>query len=198
MHKKKGFIIGIILVILIVMIKSQNDVEETGVSDYKLYEPTHYTKYGKGGIMNDGFKTIEGDYLYVNALDAEAQKGFGYHDDKSYLINASNISDKLKAVIYFPQSNIIPTFGKHKSMNIVLASTLNETKDPYDSPVYIGYYDGTCEYPEEFNYVKSKSKCNQYLQDTLNFAGYDSVDEMLEDIFGDYITKDPDKSEVSN
>lgn len=198
MNKKKLIIpIVIIAIVAIVIIKSQSKVEGTGVSEYKLYEPSHYTTFGNAKESPGFTKTIAGDNIYTNGVIDDKVIILGSLDSTSYFLQSYKSSDKLKSVTYFPNKNTIYSFGKDKPINILILSTPNKSKNPYDSPLYIGYYDGTCEYPAELDYVSNKKMCEKYLQNTLDFVGYDSIDEMLEDVFGDYITKDPDKSKVS-
>lgn len=192
MQLNRKMYIFIIIVLTLVSIKYIQHIDKSkgSISDYVLYPTPKYITYGTGGDSPGFVKTITGENLYIQALEKENNKILGYVDEESYMIQGIKISDKLESVSYFPVDNILYTFGKDKPVNIMFTAPATESGDPYESPLYIGYYDGTCEYPAEFDYVRSKKKCSQYLQDTLGFVGYNTVDEMLEDAFGEYITKD--------
>lgn len=185
------YILAMIIVLLtaIVLIKIPTDVIFP-ISQYTITDITSNPEYYVGGEPPIGYKTISGKKVSISGLHDTPNLMYGMDGENEVMIDKEWVSDKLAGVTYFPSNNVIDPFGKNEPINIMIGTYATESGDPYDSPLYIGYYDGTCEYPAEFDYVRSRKKCNQYLQDMLDFVGYDTVDEMLEDVFGDYITKD--------
>ncbi len=162
----------------------------TSISKYGLLKPTEY-KLEQEKRRVDPFMTMsDGRDIKVQNLVENPYIALGTADDESIILVREWVSDKLAGVMYITSDKVMYAFGKDKPVNIMFGAPATESGDPYDSPLYIGYYDGTCEYPAEFDYIRSKKKCIQYLQDTLDFVGYSTVDEMLEDVLGQYITKD--------
>ncbi len=190
-------VLAILILTMIVLIKLPTD-EVFPISEYTIVDTANNPKYYVGGTPPFGLKTTSGNKVSVSGLHDTPYLMYGMDGEDEVMIDKEWVSDTLASVMYFPKDDILYIFGRDKPINIMFGAYATESGDPYDSPLYIGYYDGTCEYPAEFDYVRSKKKCSQYLQDTLDFVGYDTVDEMLEDAFGDYITKDDAYNEALN
>lgn len=191
MNKKRLTIVVISTIIIIMLYTTAFPQKQMqGLSDYKLLSTSEYKLVDEKREVI-GIHTIENDNdLIVQSFENNPNEVLLTSENQAIGIYKDMISKNLLGVLYFPVNNIIYYFGKEKPVNIIIGAPATASGDSYESPLYIGYYDGTCEYPAEFDYVRSKKKCSQYLQDTLDFVGYDTVDEMLEDVFGGYLTKD--------
>lgn len=183
-------VVTLILVILATMVYQSRSSLIYPLSEYVIADIFNNPEYHEGNTPPFGLTTTDGEKVSMSSLRDTKNLMYGVVDENEVMIDKEWVSDKLAGVMYFPVDNILYVFGRDKPVNIMFGAYATESGDPYESPLYIGYYDGTCEYPAEFDYVRSKKKCSQYLQDTLDFVGFESVDAMLEYAFGDYITKD--------
>ncbi|WOO89029.1 hypothetical protein R2F61_09205 [Mollicutes bacterium LVI A0078] len=191
MNKKLVFLsIVIMLACSVIYIIFVQDKHRTEPSEYKLNDIEEYELLSETRDMLGMLAMRDGSTVSVQTIADDSYDVLYTSNEEAIGIYKAMISDKLFGVNFFPNDDVIYAFGKDKPVNIMFGAPATESGDTYDSPLYIGYYDGTCEYPAEFDYVRSKKKCSQYLQDTLDFVGYSTVDEMLEDVFGQYITKD--------
>ncbi len=188
---KKIIIFSLVISALILMLNTYNENKTlSSISNYELLSPDDYMLETQSRSMTPLLEMSDGSDIEVQNFTENYYIALGTSGDESVILDKEWISEKLAGVMYIPSNEVIYAFGKDKPVNIMFGAPATESGDPYESPLYIGYYDGTCEYPAEFDYVRSKKKCSQYLQDTLDFVGYNTVDEMLEDVFGEYLTKD--------
>lgn len=160
------------------------------VSDYKLLSLEDYGISSDESNLENFVTVASGEQVYYNVANEDQSAYIGFTEGSPLYIQTNGVAnEQLGFVVYAPGNDAYIENRPNVPFNIFIYSSNVNLEEPELTPEYIGYADGTCNYPNEIVYVTDETECQGYLEDTLTTLGYNDLDSLLSEVFGDLIVK---------
>lgn len=189
MNKIKYILVIIGMIILGFLMIDKQEIEQ--VSRYKLLEHDQYLDYlyEEHGEIPEFFFNESGNPLEFNIINKDEKNYMLYeYNNKPYIL-ASLDEKSGHETMYSPEEEVYFSFyGDDKSVELIINYEINEQNT--EDGIYVEFSDGSCYYPHEFDLETNPEVCDMYLDETVKALGYETIDELLYDEFGELITKD--------
>lgn len=150
---------------------------------YKEYEEKYGTIYSEYTIFLDLYQYL-GENVSYNKTDNMIY-ATGSEEGKIDGVGRKNKhNEKIVFLEYFLKGGF--QYKMYPRGDIQLEIEYQKKNENY---LYVGFYDGSCYYPKEFELEEDPKVCERYLDDVLVDLNYDSVEEMLIEEFDGLIKK---------